>query len=91
MLSSYLLGKLRVPPTALLAVTDSVRRTLPVVSAVIQGADGGLWPPAKVPAAFNDMLNDYRLVQYDLLLGEQFSIAQRAALRSDSMPGQGRR
>lgn len=87
MLPPYLLEKLGVPRTGLFAVTDSVRRVLPVVSAMVQGADGRLWSRATVPAAFQGMLDDYRLVQYDLLLGAQFTLGERARLRLDTKQG----
>jgi hypothetical protein len=57
----------------LFAVTDSVRRAFPVVSACVEGADGTLWPREGVPAALRGPIEDYRLVQYDLLLGRAYA------------------
>jgi hypothetical protein len=61
------------PADLLFAVTDSVRRTLPVVSAVVQDTAGGLWLRDSVPPALSPLIGDYRLVQYDLLLGKRFA------------------
>ena len=59
--------------TGLFAVTDSVRRAFPVVSACVESADGRLWPHDGVPAALRGSIEDYRLVQYDLLLGRGYT------------------
>jgi hypothetical protein len=86
LLPPYLLEKLGVPRAGLFAVTDSVRRLLPVVSALLQGMDGRLWPRTMVPAAFEGILHDYQLVQYDFLLGEQFALGARAASPPGATP-----
>lgn len=70
---AYLLELVGAPREILFAVTDSVRRTLPVASAVVQSVDGQLWTADSVPAALGGPLDDYRLVQHDLLLGRQFA------------------
>jgi hypothetical protein len=74
LLPAYLLERMGVPPSGLFAVTDSVRRSLPVAGVVAQGADGRLWMPGDVPPALRRPLDDYRLLQYDLLLGERFAL-----------------
>jgi hypothetical protein len=73
MLPGYLLERMGAPADLLFAVTDSVRRTLPVVSAVVQDTAGGLWLRDSVPPALSPLIGDYRLVQYDLLLGKRFA------------------
>jgi hypothetical protein len=73
MLPGYLLEHMGVPPDVLFAVTDSVRRTLPVVSAVVQDTAGHLWLRDSVPPALLPLLGDYGLVQYDLLLGKSYA------------------
>jgi len=79
-LPSFLLEKMRIPPTGFLSVSDAVRRKLPVVGGYMQGADGHIWDPDSLPNEERALLEDYRLLQYDLLLGKQY------ALR-DSVPG----
>jgi hypothetical protein len=66
LLPSYLLEKMGVPTSGLLAVTDEVRRTVPVLPAHAT-AGGGDSPEQAI-------VEDYRLVQYDLLLGRQFGL-----------------
>jgi hypothetical protein len=73
MLPGYLLERMGVPSNVLFAVADSVRRTLPVVSAVVQDTAGRLWLRDSVPAALRPRIGDYRLVQYDLLLGKRYA------------------
>jgi len=77
LLPAYLLERMGVTPMGLFAVTDSVRRMLPVAGIVAQGADGRLWMAGDVPPALRGPLDDYRLLQYDLLLGEQFALPRR--------------
>jgi phosphoglycerol transferase MdoB-like AlkP superfamily enzyme len=77
MLPGYLLERMGVPPSTLLAITDSIRRTLPVVGMVVESADGRLWSRDSVPATLSGPLDDYRRVQYDLLLGEGFALSRQ--------------
>jgi hypothetical protein len=77
MVPAYLLERLGARPRSIFAVTDSLSRTLPVVSAVVQATDGRLWPQADVPAALRGPIDDYRLLQYDLLLGDRFALRKR--------------
>jgi hypothetical protein len=79
-LPSFLLEKMGIPPSGFLAVTDAVRRKVPVVGKYVRGANGHIWDPDSLPDAERALLDDYRLLQYDLLLGKQY------ALR-DSVPG----
>jgi hypothetical protein len=73
LLAPFLLERMGVARRGLFAVTDSVRRAIPVVSACVEGADGTLWPREGVPAALRGPIEDYRLVQYDLLLGRAYA------------------
>ena len=73
LLAPFLLERMGLPRTGLFAVTDSVRRAFPVVSACIESADGRLWPREGVPAAIRGSIEDYKLVQYDLLLGRSYA------------------
>jgi phosphoglycerol transferase MdoB-like AlkP superfamily enzyme len=58
-LPSYLLTRMGIPLSGFLAVTDAVRRRVPVLT----GYDGG---------EERMLLEDYRLVQHDLLFGHQY-------------------
>ena len=73
LLPPFLLEKMGLARTGLFAVTDSLRRVFPVVSAVVESADGHLWPRDGVPAAVRGPIEDYRVMQYDLLLGRGFA------------------
>jgi hypothetical protein len=66
LLPSYLLEKMGVPASGLFAVTDDVRRKLPVLPA--HAAAGG------ADVSEQAIVEDYRLVQYDFLLGRQFGL-----------------
>jgi hypothetical protein len=70
-------------PPGFLAVTDAVRRELPVLGGYVQAADGRVWDRDSVPTAEQTLIEDYRLLQYDLLLGKQYSLG-------DSVPEQRR-
>jgi hypothetical protein len=66
-LPGYLLEKMHVPPRGFLGFTDEVRRRVPVLGSYM-----------RVPAEERALLEDYRLLQYDLLLGSQYSQRGRA-------------
>jgi hypothetical protein len=65
-------------PPGFLAVTGAVRRELPVLGSYVQAADGTVWDRDSVPPAKQAMIEDYRLLQYDLLLGAQYSLGDSA-------------
>jgi hypothetical protein len=69
MLAPFLLERMGLPRSALFAVTDSLRRATPVASGVVQSQDGRLWARDSVPAPVRRLLDDYSLVQYELLFG----------------------
>jgi hypothetical protein len=73
-LPALLLEEMKVRPEGLLAVSDEVRRRLPVVSSYVQTADGRMWSPDSVPADARVLLDDYRLLQYDALLGKRYAL-----------------
>jgi hypothetical protein len=72
-LPSYLLSRMGIARPGLFAVVDSVRKRIPVVASYAQTADGKLWDLNSLPAAERLLLDDYRLLQYDLLLGTRYS------------------
>ena len=75
---SYLLEKMGVPASGLFALTADVRRTVPVLPA--HAAPGGGDGSAQA------IVEDYRLVQYDFLLGRQFGL-ERVSDRMQLAPG----
>jgi hypothetical protein len=78
MLPPLLLEQMGIARTGLFAVTDSVRHVFPVVSACVESADGRLWTGDGVPAALRGPIEDYRVMQYDLLLGQGYARARVA-------------
>jgi hypothetical protein len=73
-LPSYLLEKMRIPPPGFLAVTDAVRLKVPVLTSYVQGANGNMWDRDSLPSEERAVVEDYQLLQYDLLLGKQYSL-----------------
>jgi hypothetical protein len=74
-LPSYLLEKMGIPPSGFSAVTDAVRRRVPVLARYAGGNARRMGdrdaPPSREPA----VIDDYRLFQYDLLLGRRYSLS----------------
>jgi Sulfatase len=81
-LPSYLLETMGIAPQGLLGVSDAVRRRIPVLASYAQGSDGRLWQLDSLPDEERGLVEDYRLLQYDLLLGRQYSLRGHAG--SDS-------
>jgi Sulfatase len=73
-LPSFLLDKMRIPAPGFLAVTDAVRREVPTLASYVRGADGRLWDQDSLPPEHRAVVDDYRLLQYDLLLGKQYAL-----------------
>jgi hypothetical protein len=73
-LASFLLAQMGIGDTGFLALTDSVRQTFPVVGKYLWGADGRIWNGDSLPSRERALWGDYRLIQYDLLLGKQYSL-----------------
>jgi phosphoglycerol transferase MdoB-like AlkP superfamily enzyme len=73
-LPSYLLEKMGIRPLGFLAVSDAVRRKVPVLASYAQGADGRIWNRDSLPGDERNLVEDYRLLQYDLLLGKRYSL-----------------
>jgi hypothetical protein len=73
-LPAYLLEKMGIIPQRFFAVAASVGRELPVLASYVRAADGRAWDWEAVPADKRALIEDYRLLQYDLLLGEQFAL-----------------
>ncbi|MHB1223960.1 MAG: LTA synthase family protein [Gemmatimonadaceae bacterium] len=73
-LPAYLLRRMGIAPSGFLALTDAVHRDMPVVSSYVQRADGTRWRRDGLPARERRLLDDYWLLQYDLLLGRQYAL-----------------
>ena len=76
-LPSYLLDRMGIPASGFLALTDDVRQRIPVVASYLQGPEGEIWGWDSLPARERSLVEDYRLLQYDLLLGEQYALQPR--------------
>ena len=72
-LPSYLLERMGIARSGFFAVSDAVRRLVPVLAS--QAAIAGRRPAAPAPLSgeARAVLDDYRLLQYDLLLGRQYA------------------
>jgi hypothetical protein len=73
-LPSYLLEKISMPPTGFLAVSGAVRRRVSIVRSYAKTADGTIWNRDSLPVDERNLVEDYRLLQYDLLLGKRYSL-----------------
>jgi hypothetical protein len=60
-----------------LGVTDDVRLRIPVVGSYLQGPAREIWGWDSLPVPERAVLDDYRLLQYDLLLGKQYALRPR--------------
>lgn len=80
---SYLLEKMGIPPHGFLAVSDAVRRKLPILKRYVRRADGSTRGLDSLTGEERDLIADYWLLQHDLLNGEHYSIRGSA---SDRMP-----
>jgi phosphoglycerol transferase MdoB-like AlkP superfamily enzyme len=79
-LPSYLLEKMGILPPDFLAVSDAVRRKVPVLAGYVPGAGGSRWNRDALPGGERSLVEDYRLLQYDLLLGERYSLRDSASM-----------
>jgi phosphoglycerol transferase MdoB-like AlkP superfamily enzyme len=70
MIASLVLDLIGAPRTGVFAVSDSVRRVLPVAGAVVQDTSGRAWSRDSVPAPERALLDDYWLTMYGELFGE---------------------
>ena len=73
-LPGYLLSALGADGSGILAATDSIRREMPVITRRSAMLGGRMRPLDSLPERPRGMLADYRLIQYDLLLGKQYSL-----------------
>jgi phosphoglycerol transferase MdoB-like AlkP superfamily enzyme len=78
-LPSYLLEKMGIHAPGFLAVSDAVRRKVPVLASYVQGADGRIWNRDSLPDDERNLVADYRLLQHDLLFGKRYSLRDSAS------------
>jgi arylsulfatase A-like enzyme len=73
MIAPYLLEQIGAPRRGLFAITDSLRRTIPVAGTVVEDTAGRVWLPDSVPTSLRGMLEDYRVLQHDALFGRRLA------------------
>ena len=83
-LPSYLLAKMRIPNSYLFAVADAVRLKLPVLPGDLRDCGVASDDRDGLSREQRELLTDYRLLQYDLLLGKQYAFSDSS---SDSASG----
>jgi len=71
-LPPYLLTRMGIEPTGFLSFVNEFRRNLPVISSFLEDDAGSRWAPDTIPSRYRQWIEDYALLQYDLLFGEQF-------------------
>jgi hypothetical protein len=81
-LPSYLLEKMGIAPSGFLAVSDAVRAKVPVLASYVQRADGGIRHRDSLPENERRLVDDYWLLQYDLLLGKRYSLGDSLSIPS---------
>jgi hypothetical protein len=72
-LPSYLLEKMGIRGSSILALTGTLRHELPVFAPHAGAPGGKVWRLDSLPPRFQTVLEDYRLMQYDQLLGKQYT------------------
>jgi hypothetical protein len=77
-LPSYLLEKMKIAPAGFLAVSDEVRRRVPILARYAHGADGSIWNRDSLPDEERRLVEDYWLLEYDLLLGKRYVLRDSA-------------
>ncbi len=76
-LCTYVLSKIGIAPTGFLAMNDAVRAKFSILSNDrLATRDGTPLEPDAVPAPLERLIDAYRLLQYDILFGKQYSLAQ---------------
>ena len=71
-LPPYLLDKMEIRPAGFLAAIDTVRSMFPILSRYVREVDGPMWNRDSLPTEGHALIEEYRLLQYDLLLGHQY-------------------
>jgi phosphoglycerol transferase MdoB-like AlkP superfamily enzyme len=72
-LPTFLLSRMEIAPQGFLAMNESVRTQLDVLSRHIQSRHGRDFPADEFAAGYSRVVLDYQLLQYDLLLGNAYA------------------
>lgn len=79
-LAAHLLTHMGISPPGFFAVCAALGRRIPVLpGAGPPDADIEPWNPDTISGPVRGIVNDYRLLQYDLLLGKQYSLTRPAS------------
>ncbi len=73
-LAGRILRALGIEPTGFLALNEALAARLPVLSTYVQTARGDLLKPADVPEPDRALINDFAVIQYDVLFGRQYTL-----------------
>jgi hypothetical protein len=71
----HLLQTLGLRPEGVFAFLTDFYSRFPVFSKYVQTVDGQVFLPQSMGLPFQRMVQDYRLIQYDLLMGKQYALA----------------
>lgn len=71
-LPPYLRTRMGIEPTGFPRSVNDFRRNLPVFSSFLEDDAGSRWAPDTIPSRYRQWIEDYALLQYDLLFDEQF-------------------
>ena len=71
-LASAILRAMGLPLSDFFAVNDAVRQRLPVISSYVTTADGRTIDFDALSESERRVMDDYALVQYDVLFGKQY-------------------
>lgn len=86
-LPPYLLEKIGVEPRSFLAVSDAVRRRFPVLSEeYVRDADGFAREMDSISGDDGILVDDYRRIQYDLLIGKRYVFQAAGGLQLSFSP-----
>ena len=86
-LPSYLLAQLRLRATRFFAATDAIQRNIPVLPGGLPGCGLASHEEASLSRKQRELLADYRLLQYDLLLGKQYLLEDSSSRPSNPSSG----
>ena len=75
-LPSLLLELMNIMPQGFLSVSNTVRVSIPVISNYLRGVNGSVWDRKSLPIEPRTLLDRYQLLQYDVLLGKQYSLKE---------------
>ncbi len=74
-LPDLLLDLMSLRPSGTLALSASIYSRFPVLSKYVETADGRFFEPMADDMPHQSELDNYRLIEYDLLLGNQYAVA----------------